>query len=41
MNKIRITVHIQIINIKYIHSRTDNANQTKQHGYEKYKPYPP
>ena len=32
---------IQIINIKYIHSRTDNANQTKQHGYEKYKPYPP
>ena len=41
MNKIRITVHIQIINIKYNHSRTDNANQTKQHGYEKYKPYPP
>jgi hypothetical protein len=28
MNKIRITVHIQIINIKYMHSRTDNANQT-------------
>jgi hypothetical protein len=25
----------------YNHSRTDNANQTKQHGYEKYKPYPP
>jgi hypothetical protein len=27
--------------IKYNHSRTDNANQTKQHGHEKYKPYPP
>jgi hypothetical protein len=32
---------IQILNIKHNHSRTDNANQTKQHGYEKYKPYPP
>ena len=34
MKKIRITV-LQIISIKYSHSWTDNANQTKQHGYEK------
>ena len=32
---------IQVINIKYNHSRPDNANQTKQHGYAKYKPYRP